>query len=176
MTCLRWSKCTKSSNIYGTVLLTNIKINGTMSSIFFGRNFHHPLLPHPPLQPQIRGSCNCDGWKLDDKNYGRKDQKQILKNVGRRHNIANSRVLRLRWGKLRDKNRSRKNRTDVSSFFSSNFCHPIPSPLPPLQSQNPWIHNIVSSSSSNSFENLPIAITGSSNSRYCVFVKQFWEF
>ncbi len=85
-------------------------------------------------------------------------------------NIANSTALRLRWGKLGDKNRRRKNETDIFNFFSHDFCHPI---FPrrnrrildfailclrqtffriySSQSQVPRIRNIASSS--NSFEN-----------------------
>ncbi len=44
----------------------------------------------------------------------------------------------------------------------------------PSQSQDPRICDIVSSS--NIFGNLPITIARPSNLRYCVFVKQFWEF
>ncbi len=54
---------------------------------------------------------------MDDKNCGRKNRKQILKNVGRRHNIANSTVLRLQWGQLGDENLGQKNRTHVFDEF-----------------------------------------------------------
>ncbi len=96
---------------------------------------------------QIRGSCDCDGRKLDDENRGWKNWKQILKNLGRRHNIANSTVLRLGWKKLGDENHGQKNRTDVFDFLAAIFV----TQFPPSQSQDPWIRDIVSSS--NIFEN-----------------------
>ncbi len=134
---------------------------------FFGHNnFHHPL--PPPSQSRIRGDCDCDRGILDNKNHCRKNQNQIFKNVGRRHNIANSRVLQLRWEKLRDKNCGWKNWTDIPifqlRFSSSNFppsqsqdlefailCRPTFLRIYPSQAQDPRIRDVASSS--NSFEN-----------------------
>ncbi len=59
---------------------------------------------------------------------------------------------------------SKKIKRTFSIFSAAIFV----TQFPPSRSQDPQIHNIVSSS--NIFENLPIAIAGPSNLRYCVFV------
>ncbi len=96
---------------------------------------------------------------------------KILKNVQRRHNIANSRILQLWWGKLGDENRGWKNRKRQFNFFGRDFHHPIF----PHRSRR----TIELVSLSNTFENLfsifsamvfviqfaPIAVAGPSNSR-----------
>ncbi len=68
------------------------------------------------------------------------------------HNIANSSLLRLRWGKLGDENCGRKIQKCRFDFFGCDFRHPASHTL------------------------LPPIITGHSNSRYGVFIKQFQEF
>ncbi len=105
----------------------------TSSNIFENSKFSKMLDKDAILQ--IQGSCDCDGGKLDDKNRGQKNWKQILKNDGQRHNIANSRVVRLRWRKLNDENHGRKNWKRWFDFFGFDFHHPTSHTLPPPPSQ-----------------------------------------
>ncbi len=78
----------------------------------------------------------------------KKNRKHILKNVGQRHNIANSRSLRLRWGNWMTKIRAEKIELTFSIFSTAIFVTQFSS----------------------------IASVKPSNSRYCVFVKQFENF
>ncbi len=73
---------------------------------------------------------------------------KILKNVGRRHNIANLRILQLRWGKLGVENCVWKIK-NVSLIFSAAI---FVAQFSTSQSQDSQIRYIVSSS--NIFENL----------------------
>ncbi len=73
-------------------------------------------------------------------------------NVGRRHNIANSRVLQLRLGEIGwQKSWPKKSKTLVRFF-------------------QPWF------SSLNLTPTQLAIIAGPSNSQYWVFIKHFWEF
>ncbi len=133
---------------------------------FFSRDFHHSITYTllPPLQSsndsQIRAIESLSNIFWEFTHHNRRtfedaiSQIQILETVWRRRNIANPRVLRLRYGKLGDENRSWKNQKHRFDFFGHDFRHPTTHTLP-----------------------LPFAIiAGPSNSQYCVFVKQFREF
>ncbi len=83
---------------------------------FFGHNFRQPL--PPPFPITIAGPLNLQ-YCVFIKHFWKFLNSKML------DEDTNSRVLRLRRGKLGDENRSQKNQTDVFDFFSHDFRHPI---------------------------------------------------
>ncbi len=150
---------------------------------FFGCDFRHPVSPINSFEnlkfsklfdkdaiSQIRGSCDCDG--------------EILKSVRRRYNIMNSRVLCLRWGGGigRQKSWLKRSKTSVR-FFPPRFSSPNFSHLNRRTAEfailclhltflRIYFRFFRPRFSSSNFPS-PLAITGPSNSRYCIFIQHF---
>ncbi len=96
---------------------------------------------------QIRGACDYDAGKLDDKNRGWKNRKQILKKC---------------WTKTQ----YRKFEGTVIAMGEIGWRKSWPKKLN-------WLFNFLAAIFITQF--LCIAIAGPSNSRYCVFIQYFWE-
>ncbi len=93
-----WKNVEEADRLHHPVQLNGGKRQRKADQLSRLLNFHHPLTPTPITIAGPSNSQYCifvkHFWKF-----------LILKNVGRRSNIANSRVLQLWWGKLYDENR-----------------------------------------------------------------------